>query len=504
MNRIELIYGGRMSGKPGRREQEGILQMIMDNSKEIVWAIDTSYCLLFANRAFQEALRAAGQEELKPGDNVMDTRYPENFIHFWKNNYDRGFRGESFESLTLVPRTDGIHYLENIFRPLIDDSGRKSGVFVISREITEKKKAEMNLVESEERFRSYLENAPIGIFVADEYGNYMMVNARASEISGYSKEELLKMNIRDLVLPADVKSAVEQFKDSISKGSLISERRILAKDGSHRNWLIKAVKMNDSKFVGFVSDITAQKQAEEALLGKENLLKESHAEKDSLLSIIAHDLKNPFATLLGYADLLYENLRTYDIYKIESHVNIMRKTLHHTYDLLEDMLLWSQSQSGRLPYEPEKMFIGEICNEVIEIMSDLAEAKNIRLIYFEPRQIEVMADVNMFKSILRNLISNAIKFSYKNGEVKIYLEPDSSEAVIVVSDKGVGLCKEKQESLFTLSRPQRTPGTANEKGTGFGLLLCREFVKMHGGRIWVESTPGLGSDFKFSLPVYQA
>lgn len=490
-----------MTGQTRITGQNGILQMIMDNSKEIVWAIDKSYCLLFANRAFQNALRAAGQEEMKHGDNLMETQYPEDFMSFWKNNYDRCFRGESFEILSLSPRTDGVHYLENTLRPLIDDSGQQSGVFVISREITEKKKAEMSLVESEERFRSYIENAPVGIFVADENGNYLMVNARASEISGYSKEELLQMNIRDIVLPEEVNHALDMFRNSLSKGSLISERRILAKDGSIRHWLIKAVKMNDSKFVGFVTDITAQKQAEEALFRNENLLKESNAAKDSLLSIIAHDLKNPFATLLGYADLLYENLRTYDMYKIESHVNIMRKTIHHTYHLLEDMLLWSQSQSGRLPYEPERVFIGEVCSEVLEIMSDLAEAKNINLLYFEPRQIEVMADVNMFKSILRNLISNAIKFSYKNGEVNIYIEPNGTEVVIVVSDKGVGIPKEKQEKLFTLTHPERTAGTANEKGTGFGLLLCNEFVKKHGGRIWVESIPGHGSDFKFSLPV---
>lgn len=490
-----------MTGQTRITGQNGILQMIMDNSKEFVWAIDKSYCLLFANRAFQDALRAAGQEEMKPGNNVMETQYPEDFIRFWKNNYDRCFRGESFEILSMSPHTNEVLYLENTFRPLIDDSGRQSGVFVISREITEKKKTEMSLAESEERFRSYIENAPLGIFVADEDGNYLMVNAWASEISGYSKEELLQMNIRDIVHPAEVKHALGMFKTSLSKGNLISERRILAKDGSLRNWLIKAVKMNDSKLVGFVTDITAQKQAEEALLRNENLLKESNAAKDSLLSIIAHDLKNPFATLLGYADLLYENLRTYDIYKIESHVNIMRKTIHHTYDLLEDMLLWSQSQSGRLPYEPERVFIGEVCSEVLEIMSDLAEAKNINLLYFEPRQIEIMADVNMFKSILRNLISNAIKFSYKNGEVKIYIESDDTEAVIVVSDKGVGISKEKQEKLFTLTHPERTTGTANEKGTGFGLLLCSEFVKKHGGRIWVESAPGQGSKFKFSLPV---
>jgi len=206
----------------------------------------------------------------------------------------------------------------------------------------------------------------------------------------------------------------------------------------------------------------------------------ANQDKDSFLKILAHDLRNPILSISGFSELLLSNFRNYD----------------------EELLLWSRSQSGKIPFEPKAINFKALCKEVISLMTESARSKEIDIISQDNTDIQLFADANMLRTIMRNLISNAIKFSHSKGKITITAKPAGAFATITVSDNGVGIGQGEIARLWQISEVYTTPGTKGEKGTGFGLMLCKEFVDKHGGKIFVESEVGKGSDFQFTMPLY--
>jgi two-component system, sensor histidine kinase and response regulator len=225
-----------------------------------------------------------------------------------------------------------------------------------------------------------------------------------------------------------------------------------------------------------------------------------NADKDRFISILAHDLKSPFTGLLGWSEVLLDNLRTYDINKIEELIIYIRRSAKGAYNLLEDLLLWARAQSDMLPFDPEELNLMDILETIVEIFDPVASNKNISVTCSLSEEIIVIADLNMLNTILRNLVSNAVKFSKRDGEIKIMAERNPEHITITVSDNGVGIPSDVLPELFNISQNYTTPGTSGEKGTGLGLLLCKELVEKHGGKIWADSIPGKGSQFSFTVP----
>jgi len=229
-------------------------------------------------------------------------------------------------------------------------------------------------------------------------------------------------------------------------------------------------------------------------------LRQLNTDKDRFISILGHDLKSPFNNLLGLSELLAEEIRNLNTDEIEILVNNINKTARSTYNLLEDILIWARAQQGKLPFNPCILKIADICKSVLETLIPAAAVKNIKINYSMTKETEVFADTDMLKTVLRNLVSNAIKFTNNGGSININTEENSGFVIISVSDNGIGIPPENITKLFNISEVLTTNGTAGETGTGLGLLLCKEFVEKHGGRIWVESEAGKGSEFKFTLP----
>lgn len=227
----------------------------------------------------------------------------------------------------------------------------------------------------------------------------------------------------------------------------------------------------------------------------------SNATNSKLSAIIAHDLKSPFNSLLGFSDLLLKNIHVYDISKIENQIQHIHKIAHNTYSLLLDLLSWAKALSGQLIFEPQSIDLKEICIEIIRSFGDISDKKNIKISLSVHLNEKIMADIHMLQTILRNLISNAIKYSESNGQIYIYTVTNQEYVTIVVADNGIGIAPNDIEKLWDIRKQFTTLGTANESGSGFGLVLCREFVEKHGGKIWVESEPGKGSEFKFTIPL---
>ena len=230
---------------------------------------------------------------------------------------------------------------------------------------------------------------------------------------------------------------------------------------------------------------------------------ELNADKDRFMAILAHDLKSPFSSILGFLDLLLKNIHQYEIGKIENQLNIINDSARQHFNLLEDLLIWTHSNSGKLSFEPQKLNLQKICRESIETLVLKAFHKNITINILFPEDIFLFADPGMIKTIFRNLVSNAIKFNNPGGKIDLNSETVNGELIFCIADNGVGIEPERLIKLLDFSHTQTTSGTSNETGTGLGLLLCKDFVEKHGGRIWAISQPGKGSEFKFTIPVQQ-
>ena len=224
-------------------------------------------------------------------------------------------------------------------------------------------------------------------------------------------------------------------------------------------------------------------------------------DKDRFISILSHDLKSPFNTLLGFSDVLKEDVRKLSVDQIEDIAVDINKAARTTYNLLEEILVWARAQRGKIPFSPQNLNLLSICNDTLDILKPNANTKNIGISCTINTGINLYADSDMLKVILRNLLSNAIKFTNNSGFIFVDAESNHSEVTISVSENGIGIKPENIPLLFNISQLLTTPGTANEQGTGLGLLLCKEFVDMHGGKIWAESELGKGSKFSFTMPL---
>jgi signal transduction histidine kinase len=199
--------------------------------------------------------------------------------------------------------------------------------------------------------------------------------------------------------------------------------------------------------------------------------------------------------------MLKEEIRSGDPSRIEEYAGLINNSAVQTLRLLENLLDWANSQTGKILFNPIPIKLNELFNEEFNLLNDMATGKNIELKSSFPDNLTIIADKNMIKTILRNLISNAIKFTHKNGKVEVKAMSDNEQVEISVSDNGIGMTKETMAKLFKIDANLSTRGTENEKGTGLGLFLCKEFIEKHGGKIWVESESGKGSIFKFILPL---
>ena len=230
-------------------------------------------------------------------------------------------------------------------------------------------------------------------------------------------------------------------------------------------------------------------------------LEKLNIDKDRFISILGHDLKNPFSNILGFSEILTDEINSLNSDEIKEIAGNINKSARITNNLLEGILMWARTQQGSIPFKPQNLSLSATCENILEILNPNAKAKNITINHSATEHITVFADDDMLKAILRNLVSNAIKFTNKNGAININATQTDSNVTISISDNGIGIKPNNLVKFFDISEVLSTTGTAKETGTGLGLLICKEFVGKHQGKIWVESEVGKGSDFKFTLPI---
>jgi len=230
-------------------------------------------------------------------------------------------------------------------------------------------------------------------------------------------------------------------------------------------------------------------------------LNELNATKDKFFSIIAHDLKNPLGAFKHSTEILYKEFDYLESDEIRLYIEELFKSSNQVLELLENLLTWSRSQRGKIPYSPVEVPLNFIINNNFDLSKMNADKKQIQLVNGLNEEVFVYADINMISTILRNLISNAIKFTREKGIIKVYGQKyDDGYFQVTVEDNGVGISPENIDKLFRIDSHYTTVGTTNEQGTGLGLIICKEFIEKHNGKIWVESQLGIGTKFHFTLP----
>jgi len=237
------------------------------------------------------------------------------------------------------------------------------------------------------------------------------------------------------------------------------------------------------------------------IISKNQELKELNRTKDKFFSIIGHDLGNQFNIIVGFSEILISNLKKLDARKIEYHLTNIYNSSRHANELLENLLTWAKMQTKAISFHPEVLNVHSKIIESIDLLEGAYTKKNIKITVVANNEIQIFADANMFSTVFRNILANAIKFTPENGNISVNMVIKEDFCEISVQDSGVGLSEENIQKIFRIDSNHSTLGTNGEKGTGLGLVLCKEFIEKHRGKIWVQSELGKGSQFTFTLPL---
>ena len=420
--------------------------------------------------------------------------------------------GDSDRKLTeyLAIRKDNSRFHIDINSSILrDSSGKPVSILYVERDITERKLAEAALQESNQKLEAIISASPDGIGMISLDGKMQLMSDKLLEMYGYSKDkkdDIIGKSASDFI----DSSYHEMLKNNIGgllrgeKENNLSEYLAIKKDNSRFYVELNSTVLHDSKGnpanILFVErDITERKRTELLIQEQYNQLIELNSTKDKFFSIIAHDLRSPFQSLLSSSELLATEIEQLPPEQIISFSKGLNKNLKILHDLLENLLQWSMMQRDMLEYNPVNIKLCDLINQIIEISNQTAKKKNLLISNNVDNESFVYADIDMLRSVIHNLVMNAIKFTPEKGSIVISSSKTESFEKITIQDNGIGIEPDQLSKLFNFNSLTSTHGTAGEKGTGLGLSLCKEFIERNGGVIWVESELGKGSKFIFTL-----
>lgn len=381
--------------------------------------------------------------------------------------------------------------------------------------LREKQQLEKELSVSEEKYRMLAENVTDVLWKFDiDSKRLTFISPSVLRLRGFTVEEAIEQTFEDSYTPDSkryIETVIGEHIQSLRDGKESARTCTLEAQQTCKNgsiiWVESVINfITDSsnevtEILGVTRNIDKRKEAEEELKKYANELAELNATKDKFFSIIAHDLRNPFNALINLTDSIIENIESDNKQKAIGQAGYLKETSQNTFELLKNLLEWSLIQQGGVKYDPAYHFLSALVEEELFTLDSISIQKKIRLICEISNSLLVKADRNMLKTILRNLITNALKYTDEGGTVSISAGKNHEYTLITVKDSGTGMSPEELKELFKIRSGISKPGTRREKGTGLGLILCHEFVSLHSGEIWAESEPGIGSTFYLKLPL---
>ena len=476
------------------KETDVFYEQLFESTGDALLILDCEGRILKFTRKLSEMLSYSEEEFSKL--TIFDIDDPTNSLAFEdRSSQINRDKGAIFET-DLISKSGKLISVESSSSPI--KYHNKTVFFVTLRNIEERIIAQKELLESEIRFRSLVENATDLVMRFDREHRHVFVNSASQQVLGIAPHDFIGKTHHEMGFPDDLCLLWEQEMDTVFESGIpdIIEFSIQAKENViYFEWqLIPEFDTKDEipYLLAVARDVTKRKLTEKAL-------EEALKTKDKFFSIIAHDLKNPFGSLRTLSEYLHvsDNLTKEEINEF---AEVIHASASQAYDLLENLLEWSRLQRGNIKWNPQEFDLVELINSNIKLIQANVHKKQIHLNFKADKSHYVFVDKYMVDTIIRNLLANAVKFTYMNGNIDVLLEEKSDHYCVSIKDDGKGISKEHQARIFDLNNQYSSVGTAMATGTGLGLILCKEFIDTNNGDLWVESEVGKGSCFSFTFP----
>lgn len=491
-----------------RKSQLLLMSSIESQKGAIIFSTDLHNRYMYFNKAHWDFMKSAYNQEIKIGMNMLDCISSDDDRKLVKENLDRALKGES-TSLIYSFGDLKVDYHEVFVNPIVNENNDVIGSTSLSRNINDRIEADQALKESETKFKEIINQINDVIIVFDEKGKILIWNNGAEKLCGLKADEILNKSIVDIqyefMPPAKRdKTSIENRINGIVTlqtpevfNQIIDSEIITPDTDQVRNIqsCVFPIKLKGSNlFCTVIRDTTEIKQYEKELL-------RISEDKDKFYSVIANYLYNPFNLFHSFTKMMVEELDTLSIREIQKMVVTMSKSASNLYSLLDNMLQYTKINQGKITFKPERVNFSKISHDAVSLLKPVSDAKNIKINHFISDDIYVYANIFMLKTILRNLVTYAIKFTENEGHIDISAQLTPATATISVLNNGIGITLDYITKLFDISHIHSALDEAEEKGTTLGLFLCKEFVEKHGGNIWVEREHASGNKFKFTLPL---
>jgi nitrogen-specific signal transduction histidine kinase len=369
---------------------------------------------------------------------------------------------------------------------------------------------EVSELKDREARKALLNELPLATYVFSGItGRGKFVNPAFVQLLGYNLNEIpTVVHYMQLIFPNKnyrryVKNELDTICRENKKGSSIFrsvEVYVSCKDGSKKCISLSAMSKGNRMWY-YAYDTTKSAKKEDPLLHGKYQMNILGTDKNKIFSIIAHDLRSPFNTILGCSELLLDSIGEKDTEEAYKYSKIVHATAQNSLALLDNLLNWSKLQTLQSNLNTQKIILSAIIKEIMELFSSAATIKKIELVHLGPDDFEICTNIDILKTVLRNMVSNAIKFTRVGGKICIMAKKEQRKAIITISDNGIGISERNVDKLFNIETNKWTYGTSDEKGSGLGLPLCKEFMEKLGGSISVKSIEGEGSEFKLILPL---
>ncbi len=542
----------KVKGKKQLFDEKHLLYTLIDNMPDFIYIKDTDSHFIVANQKLIDVHNLKSRDQLI-GKSDHDF-YPRELADKYHSNEQAIIRtGKpliNHEERSLDEEGNEI-YLSTTKIPLHDTDGKIIGIVGIGRDITDKRRAEEKLLddadqlqqinalleEKQEEVQQQAEelsaqadnlrlinqeleklSAAVSetdnvVIILDEDGNFEWVNNSFTMVYGYTLDQFIQERGKNMLEGShhpEIKDILAKCRDS---GKTVRyQTETMDKDGNviWTQSTLTPVLNSEKQIIRFVAvdtDITAVKKAQDMVNTQKaeielqrDQLEKANITKDKFFSIIAHDLKNPFHSIMGFTDLLIKNYNDFEDTKKKEFLGLINESSQYANNLLDNLLYWSRTQTDRIKYGPIKFDLHSLVNEIQHMLHGNAEKKQLALLNLVPEASYVYADKNMIHTVLRNLVSNSIKFTPAEGTISVEAVPEEDFIHVNVKDNGVGIPLDKHGKLFSFGEFHSTSGTAGEPGTGLGLIICFEFVKKHGRELSFSSESGKGTTFTFILP----
>lgn len=498
----------RIKAENRLREQKNFVWLLIDNMPVQIFWKNTDMVYRGGNAAFAKVVGFDSPKKVKgktEADFLRPSDYNQKYLKWDKKVMESGKPMNNHEEPFF--RADGSRGIALTSRiPLFDENGKVDGLLGFSVDITEIKKAETELKESEARFKNYIESSPYGVFVVDETGKYIDVNTAGTELTGYTREEFENLSIHDFILPEEEEYALNAFRQMIQENKPMNiDTQYKRKDGELRHWDVNAIRIGSNRFLGFSHDITERKKNEQELLLAKTRAEESDRLKSAFLATVSHELRTPLNHILGFSDLIPELTKESEVIEFSNYIN---KSGMYLMEIIEDIFNLAMIEQKQIKIRKNEVFIRDIFldlkKQLQEALADSNKTDVIDLEFSIDKELvtqKVITDKPKIIQAVSNILKNAVKYTHQ-GTISLKIELQNENLLrISVTDTGIGIPADKLDIIFDFFRQGDDSHTREYGGVGIGLALARKIADALEGRIEVSTQVGKGSVFVFNVPV---